>query len=233
MEQHDLKSQSRNDKKQPLWMRGCVIINNQPHALYRADIPMVHLESKQGAKFYSNFICEMMYSRFEHGSTTTHLSPLHFVMAMMSLDNLHLYYYKPEYFETMQYLWPAYYANNPEWGEYFIAREKDRGAIPLTFDGISIYHGKSHEGMVLEPLDYTFYNHAFEFARQVRWTPKWHNWDGVNQFEPDKTMGYDSYEFYETLDELIKAFGAIGIKPMKMKKVIDNKRRKVIEHEDE
>jgi hypothetical protein len=218
-----LPSLSKNDNKQPCWMRGCVFINGGANPLMRADIPMFHLESKEGSKFYSVLICEMMFSRFEHGMTETHLSPFHFVMAMQSPDNLHIYYYKDEYFETMQYLYECYYANNPEWGEYFLEKEKQIGKTPLLNNGEQFYIGKSKEVATWTMIDYTFYNHAFEFAKQQRWTPEYHNWGGVNKFNSE--LGHACFAFYETLDELLKVFNEIGIKAQKMKRAIDKKRR--------
>lgn len=221
-----LPSLSYNDTKQPCWNQGCVLINNGVNMLMRADIPLEHLETKQGAKFYSELITCMMYSNFKSGLTQTHPSPFHFVMGMLSPKNLHLYYYKDEYWETMQYLYAEYYANNPEWGKYFLEREQKNFPQQLLINGETSWRNKSHEGIMLQPIVYTFYNHAFEFARQVRWSPEYHNWDGVNNFENDKTLGYECFEFYETLDELIGMFRALGINGMKMKKSMDEKRNK-------
>lgn len=219
-----LPSLSVNDIKQPCWNQGCVLINNGVNMLMRADIPIAHLDSKEGAKFYSELIANMMYSNFKHGMTTTHHSPFHFVMAMLSPENLHLYYYKDEYFETMQYMYSHYYAKNAEWAKYFLEREKENYPQQLLINGGTTWRNKSHEGIMLQPIEYSFYNHAFEFARQVRWSPEYHNWNGVNNFENDKSLGYNCIEFYEKLDDLYKLFDSKGIKYVKMKSMIKKKR---------
>jgi len=220
-----LPSLSYNDIKQPCWNQGCVLINGGSNMLMRADIPLEHLETKEGAKFYSELICNLMYSNFKHGTTKTQLSPFHFVMAMLSPENLHLYYYKDEYWETMQYLFPSYYAKNPEWGKYFLGREQKNFPKQLLINGETSWRNKSHEGIMLQPIIYTFYNHAFEFARQVRWSPEYHNWQGVNKFENDKTLGYQCFEFYETIEELLQVFNVLGMNGMRMKQMIDKKRQ--------
>jgi len=240
-----LPSLSFNDIKQPCWHQGCVLLNEGANPLMRADIPIEHLESKAGSEFYAALITDMMFSRFEHGMTKTHLSPFHFVMAMQSPETLYVYYYKDEYFETMQYLFASYWAENPEWGKYFLAREKENfpqqllindktawgcdNLMPLfqpprsvkTFSPYALRR-KSHAGIMLQPIEYTFYNHAFEFARQQRWTPEYHNWNGVNEF--DSELGHNCYMFYENLDEFLHVFNCVGISAQKMKKVIDKKR---------
>ena len=220
-----LPSLSYNDTKQPCWNQGCVLINGGVNMLMRADIPMEHLETKEGAKFYSGLIADMMYSNFQHGTTKTHLSPFHFVMAMLSPENLHLYYYKDEYWETMQYLFPSYYANNTEWGDYFLQREQKNFPKQLLINGETSWRNKSHEGIMLQPITYTFYNHAFEFARQVRWSPEYHDWQGVNKFENDKTLGYQCFEFYEKLADLYSFFNVLGIPYTTMKKLVNKKRQ--------
>ena len=241
-------SLSYNDTKQPCWKEGCVLINGCVNVLMRADIPLEHLETKEGANFYSTLIANTMYSNFESGMSRTHLSPFHFVMAMLSPKNLHIYYYKNEYWETMQYLFGEYYAKNPAWGEYFLKREQDNFPQQLLINGktswrlhnliprlrprksVSIkppysLRRKSHEGIMLQPLQYTFYNHAFEFARQVRWTTDYHNWDGVNAFENDRTLGYECFEFYEKLPDLYVFFNALGIPYTNMKNMVAKKRK--------
>jgi hypothetical protein len=215
-----LPSLSFNDRKQPCWNQGCVLINGGSYMLMRADIPMKHLQTIDGAKFYSTLIAKMMFSRFEHGMTETHLSPFHFVMAMQSSDNLHIYYYKDEYFETMQYLYECYYANNPEWGQYFLEREKQNFPQQLLINGSTSYRQKSHEGIMLQPMTYTFYNHAFEFSRQVRWWPEYHNWNGVDAFDNDKTLAYGCYNFYEKFDDLYTFFDILGVKYTTMKNIV-------------
>jgi hypothetical protein len=220
-----LPSLSLNDNKQPCWNQGCVLINGGANMLMRVDIPLEHLETKEGAKFYSTLIANTMYSDFESGMTETHLSPFHFVMAMLSLKNLHIYYYKNEYWETMQYLYLEYYAKNPAWGEYFLKREQDNFPQQLLINGSTTYRTKSHEGIMLQPIEYTYYNHAFEFARQVRWWPEYHNWDGVNTFENDRTLAYECFEFYEKLPDLYIFFNALGISYTSMKSAIAKKRK--------
>ena len=221
-----LPSLSLNDRKHACWNQGCVLINGGANMLMRADIPMEHLDTDEGAKFYSTLISEMMFSGFKSGITQTDLSPFHFVMAMMSPEGLHIYYYKDEYFETMQYLYTAYYAKNPEWGKYLLAREKKNFPQQLLINGSTSYRQKSHEGIMLQPIEYTFYNHAFEFGRQVRWSPEYHNWDGINAFENDKSLAYNCFQFYESLEELLSVFDVLGIKGIRLKNRIDQKRNK-------
>ena len=243
-----LPSLSYNDIKQPCWKQGCVSINGGVNVLMRADIPLEHLETKEGAKFYSELICNLMYSNYQQGTTKTHPSPFHFVMAMLSPENLHIYYYKDEYWETMQYLFRHYYAKNPEWAKYFLQREQKNFPTQLLIHNKTSWgldtlmpsfrphyskvgqppyslRKKSHEGIMLQPIQYTFYNHAFEFARQVRWLPQYHDWQGVNKFENDKTLGYQCFEFYEKLDDLYSFFNALGIPYTTMKKLVNKKRQ--------
>lgn len=58
-------------------------------------------------------------------------------------------------------------------------------------------------------------------AAVLLWPVEYHNWDGVNTF--DKGRGYDCYEFYETMDELTRFFGLLGVDRAKMEKDINKK----------
>ena len=63
-------------------------------------------------------------------------------------------------------------------------------------------------------------------AEVVLWPVEYHNFDGVNNF--DTARGYDCYEFYETMDELTRFFGLLGVDRANMEKNLNRKLKRKI-----